>query len=282
MKRGFFLRYPEGFIFLPLAWLSASALILSVLSGIFLSFHYFYFQPLESLLKVITFVPSGKYLRALHYFSSQVALIALFLHLLDSIYKKFYLLKDKISWFFLVLSFFILLFITFTGYILRADETGELAGRIAENLILSLPILGDPLNRIFFAIDEAGLLRVYHWHLFLSFFLLTGIFLFHIKIRALFNWKRSFYFWIIVPFPFLFEFPLKVFEGYSARGPWFFVGAQEMLKFFPPLLVFFWLLIIFAIFQSFSYFPKRHELLTYLLVFYLFTYFVFTFLFFIS
>ncbi len=281
MKEGFPLRSPEGFIILPLAWLSASSLVISVFSGIFLSFHYFYYQPLESLLKIITFVPSGKYLRSLHYFSSQVALITLFLHLLDSIYKKFYLLKGKISWFFLVFSFFILLFITFTGYILRADETGVLAGNIVENMILTLPILGNSLNKVFFAINEAGLIKVYHWHLFLSFFLIAGIFLFHIRIKIFFSWNRTMYFWTLLPIPFFFEFSLKPFQGLSARGPWFFVGAQEMLKFFHPLWVFLWLLSIFVIFLSFVFFPKRHKVLSGFLILYLFIYFGFTFFFFL-
>lgn len=281
MKGGFSLRSLDGYIFLPFAWISASSLVISIFSGILLCFHYFYSHPLESLLKIITFVPSGKYLRGLHYFSSQVALITLFLHLLDSVYRRFYLLKGKLSWFFLVFSFFILLFLTFTGYILRADETGVLAGNIVENMILTLPILGNHLNKIFFAINEAGLIKVYHWHLFLSFFLIAGLFLFHIKIKALFSRNKIWYFLLWLPLPLFFEFPLKPFEELSARGPWFFVGTQEMLRFFPPFWVLLWLLLIFIIFLSFVFFPSKQKYLNFLLIFYLSLYLGFTLSFFL-
>ncbi|MGC9109870.1 MAG: cytochrome b N-terminal domain-containing protein [Caldimicrobium sp.] len=272
---------PKGFIFFPLAWISAASLTVSVVSGIFLAFHYYYYQPLESVLKIITFVPAGKYLRSLHYFSSQIALTTLFLHLIDSLYKRFYLLKGKLSWFFLIFSFCLLLLVTFTGYLLRADETGELAGNIAENLILNLPIIGEFLNKIFFALSEAGLIRVYHWHIFLSFFLVTGIFLFHIKIRALFTWNRIGYFLILLPIPLFWEFPLRPYQGISARGPWFFIGAQEMLKNFPPQLVFLWLILIFFIFWAYSFFPKKYKFWNFAVVIYMIIYLGFSLAFFI-
>jgi len=270
------LRFPKGKLFFPLASLSAASLLLSVLSGIFLSFHYFYSQPLESVLKIITFVPFGKYLRTLHYLSSQIALISLFFHLLDSLYKRFYLFKTKWGWFFLILSFFLLLFITFTGYLLRADETGELAGNIAENLVLTLPFFGETLNSIFFGVREVGLIRVYHWHLILSFILLCGIFLFHVKIKALFLPKNLPYFFSILLLPLLFEFPLRPFAGFEARGPWFFLGAQEMLKFFLPSLVFLYLLLLFPLLISFPFFPSKEKWLKRVVFFYFLIYFVFT------
>lgn len=170
------MKSPKRFIYLPLAWLTSASFLLALFSGIVLSFHYFYNQPLLSVLKIESFVPFGKYWRELHYLSSQITLIGLFLHLLDSIYKRFYLLKGKLAWVSLVISFYVLLFITFTGYLLRADEVGELAGNIAENLFLSIPYFGSFLNTLFLSLSQIGLLRVYLWHIFLSFFLAFGLF----------------------------------------------------------------------------------------------------------
>ncbi len=269
----------KGPVYLPLAFLSSASLLVSAISGMFLSFHYFYNQPLLSVLQLEAQVPLGCLLRNIHYFSSQIALISLFLHLLESIYKKFYLLKGKIAWFFLVLSFFILLFITFTGYLLRGDEVGELAGNIAENLLLSLPFLGEWINRIFLAISQIGLSRVYHWHIFLSFFLIFGLFIWHIKIKALLRWERIFYFLGVIIPVFFIQFPLKPFQGSIARGPWFFVGAQEMLKFLPPQLVFFWLLLPFILLQSYSFYPFKG--INIFILLYLIIYIFFSILFFL-
>lgn len=275
------MRLHKGFIYLPIAWLTSASFILALISGIILSFHYFYNQPLISVLKIESFVPFGKYWRELHYLSAQVSLIGLFFHLIDSVYKNFYFLKGKKAWFFLVSSLFALIFITFTGYLLRGDEMGELAGSIAENLLLSIPYLGDLLNKIFFAPSQIGLWRVYNWHIFLSYFLALGLFLWHLKLTAFLRWKNFSYFIILCLLPLFWDFPLKSYQGLVARGPWFFVGAQELLKFFPPPLVFFWLLLPFFFLILYSYFPEREKFIHLLFLAYLLSYLSFSILFFI-
>ncbi|MFN3505752.1 MAG: cytochrome b N-terminal domain-containing protein, partial [Caldimicrobium sp.] len=249
--------------------------------GLILSFHYFYTEPLLSVLKIENFVPMGRYWRELHYISSQLALIGLFLHFLESVFKKFYLLKGKLAWILLILSFFLLLFITFSGYVLRQDETGELAASIGENILLSVPYVGEFLNRIFFSVSKVGLVRVYHWHIFLSFFLALGLFLWHFKIKALFRWNNFPYYFVILFLPLIMEFPLKAYQGFKARGPWFFIGAQEMLKYLPPLLVFFWLMLPFFLFSFYVFDPKKEKFLHFSLIGYLMLHILFTLLFFI-
>ncbi|MFN4197346.1 MAG: cytochrome b N-terminal domain-containing protein [Caldimicrobium sp.] len=273
------MKFPKGFIFLPLAWISVSSFILSLFSGLILSFHYFYTEPLISVLKIENFVFMGKYWRELHYISSQIALIALFLHLIDSVYKKFYFLKSKLTWLLLIFSLFLLLFITFTGYVIRQDETGELAGAIAENILLSVPYIGRFLNKIFLSISEVGVGRVYNWHIFLSFGLALGLLFGHFKIKAVFRWSNFPYFLIISLLPLILDFPLRAYQGLKARGPWFFIGVQEMLKFLPPVLVFFWLLLPFFLIFLYVIIPKKERLLHFFLISYLMLYTLFSFLF---
>jgi len=279
---GFRLRFKKGTINLTIALLSSSALIVCLFSGVLLSFHYFYHHPLISVLQIETFVPFGSYLRKLHYFSAQVALIFLALHLIDALLKRLYLLKRPFPWFFLIFSLPLLLFLTFTGYLLRGDEVGELAGSIAENLLQSTPVVGSFLNNLFFATTQTGLIKVYHWHLIGSFFLAGGLLIWHIKARALFRWENLFYFlWLLLPV-LIVNFPLNPFQGLKARGPWFFVGAQQMLKIFDPFLVFFFLLIPLPLLQGYVYFPKRACLLSTILSIYVMIYVLFSFSFFIS
>ncbi len=203
------------------------------------------------------------------------------MHLGESIYKKFFLTKSILSWVLLILSFFGVLFINFTGYLLRSDEVGELAGAIGENLLLSIPYLGESLNKIFLAPSLIRLHRLYHWHLFLSFLLLTGLFIGHTKFKTLFSWKNLPYF--LGPlFPAIFfQFPLKPFQDFQARSPWFFVGAQEMLKFLPPLLVLFYLSLFFFLLLGYVLFPSKYKLLNLSLFFYLLSYLFLSLIFFI-
>lgn len=241
----------------PLALISGSSLLICILSGIPLCFHYFYSQPLMSVITIELYVPFGKFLRNLHYLSAQIALLSTFLHLLDSLIKRFYELKTPSSWFFLVLSFFILLFLTFSGYLLRGDEVGELAGAISENLLLnSLPLFGEILNKIFLALSTVGLIKIYHWHLILSFLLTLGIFIWHVKIKSLLKWDNLIYFLWLPLVALIIEFPLVPFNSPQARGPWFFVGAQEMLKYFEPSFVFFYLILPMFILLSYAYLPQ--------------------------
>ncbi|MCS7150318.1 MAG: cytochrome b N-terminal domain-containing protein [Caldimicrobium sp.] len=247
--------FRKGTINFSLALIGTSSLLLCILSGIPLSFHFFYSQPLVSILHIESHIPFGKFLRNLHYLSAQVSLIAMFLHLVDSIMKELYRSKTHLSWFFLTFSLFLLLFITFTGYLLRADEVGELAGAIVENLFLSVPWLGEPMNNIFFAQSKVGLIRVYHWHLILSFFLVMGVFIWHVKIKSILRWDNLMYFLSLPTISLLFEFPLVPFHSIKARGPWFFVGAQEMLKYLDPIIVLLFLMTPVFLLLSYSYLP---------------------------
>ncbi len=266
--------YPE------LAYFSASSFLVCIFSGIVLSFHYFPEKGLQSLVTLEATVPFGKYFRSLHYFSAQITLISLFLHLLDSIRLRVYLLKSGESWFFLGLSLFGMLYLCFTGYLLRGDEVGELAGAIADSLTKSFPILGVFLNKLFFAIPETGLHRVYLWHIFLSFLIACGIFIFHVPFRRIFRYKQASYALFSVLLALFFYPPLKPFSQVEARGPWFFVGAQSMLKLFPQELVFLYLLFFPFVYQAFSLFRRHEKLILVVFIAYLLIYLVFSLLWF--
>ena len=245
-----------------------------------LSFHYFPEKALQSLVTLEATVPFGRFFRSLHYFSAQLALISLFLHLLDSIRLKVYFLKSGVSWFFLGLSLFVMLYLCFTGYLLRGDEVGELAGAIADSLTKSFPILGLALNKLFFAIPETGLHRVYLWHIFLSFLTACGIFIFHVPFKRLVRFPQASYALFPVVLALIFYPPLKPFGEVEARGPWFFVGAQSMLKVFPQELVFLYLLLFPFLYQAFSSFRRHEKLILAIFISYLLIYFVFSLLWF--
>ena len=267
--------YPE------IAYLSASSFLVCILSGMVLSFHYFPEKALQSVVTLEATVPFGKFFRSLHYFSAQITLICLFLHLLDSLRLKVYLLKSGTSWFFLGLSLFVMLYVSFTGYLLRGDEVGEQAGAIADSMTKSFPILGLALNKLFFAIPETGLHRVYLWHIFLSFLTACGIFIFHVRIKKLIQFPQASYALVPVLLALIFYPPLKPFGEGEARGPWFFVGAQSMLKVLPQELVFLYLLLFPFLYQALSSFRRHERLVLAVFTSYLLIYFVFSLLWFV-
>lgn len=264
----FKLRSDLGKIDLRISLLATSSLIICLLSGIPLAFHYQPVNALHSVLTIEAFVNFGAFFRNLHYFSAQLTLIFMTAHLIDSILKGLYKIKEVLSWVTLILTLPLLLFITFTGYLLRADEVGEFAGVIAENMLLEVPLIGAQLQALLLAKSQAGLVKVYTWHLTLSFLLTLGLFIWHIKPKFILRWENLPFFLWFIPIVVFWRFPLIPLEGEKARGPWFFIGAQQLLKFLDPALVFLLLLLPIALLSAYVYLPNQAKILTWILLLY--------------
>lgn len=238
-----------------IANLSLISLLISILSGIVVSYHYFYTDPLYSVIRLEATVPFGRFFRNLHYFSSQITLVSTFFHMIDSLLKGWHHRKNFISWFFLVISFVVLLFLVFTGYVIRFDEVGKLAGNIAENLCLSIPWIGSFLRDLIFPISKGGLYRVYLAHIYGSFLLAIGLFVWHTSLKRIFSLAYVPYLYLNLILSLFLYMPLETEKGkFLVTGPWFFLGAQGLLKFFPPLSVlgFLFLALILVIFLGFK------------------------------
>lgn len=270
------MRSETGRINFTISLLTTTSLIICLLSGIPLTFHYQPLNPLNSVLTIEAFVSLGSFFRNLHYFSAQLTLLFLTLHLIDSIHKRLFLLKKPISWTALVLLYPLLLYVTFTGYLLRADEMGEFAGNIAENMLLEVPGVGPYLQVLLVAKTQTGFHRVYTWHIILSLLTTTGLFVWHVRPRAVLRWEHLFHFLWIFPIVIFWRFPLIPFEDEKARGPWFFVGAQQLLKFIDPSLVFFLLILPLLILSLYAYLPKFDKIFTLILSLYFFIYIAFS------
>ncbi len=211
------------------------ALYLSLLSGVVIALQYNFNQPFYSTSIIDTLVPFGEFWRSLHFYSSQVFFIFIVLHFVAVLWNKSALMSTG-NWLRLVASMLVVILLLFTGYILRADATGSSAGRIAENIILSIPY-GRILDSLLFDIKFGGLKRVYVNHIVgLG---LVWLFLIwpHIR-RYTVNWRQ--FPWLIfalslwsalIPAPME---PARI-GVFNITGPWFFIGLQELLRYLPPI-----------------------------------------------
>ncbi len=215
---------------------SIAALYVSLFSGMVLALQYDPSHPYYSVSVIDTLVPFGTFWRSLHFYSSQIFFLLLVFHFL-AMYLKNPPSISLLSWSRMVFAMLVVVLLLFSGYILRADATGSSAGHIAENIILSIPVLGHTLNAFLFDISADGMRRVYADHLIglgLVFVILTWS---HIR-RYVVGWRQ--FPWLIlglavwaalIPAP-MDAARLGVFH---ITGPWFFVGLQEMLRHIPPL-----------------------------------------------
>ncbi|MDO8948284.1 MAG: cytochrome b N-terminal domain-containing protein [Desulfocapsaceae bacterium] len=215
---------------------SLITLFISVLSGILVAFQYDPATPLYSTGSLDLLVPFGDYFRSLHFYSSQLFFLLTLIHLW-AIFER----ADTYSraqWIRLTATLPVALLLLFTGYVLRADSTGASAGLIAENIITAIPGVGTTLNDLLFSITDDGMKRVYVNHV-IGFGIIWGILAWeHLrKYRTSFR-DHPLLTAIILLCCLLTAAPFdpEKLGVFHINGPWFFLGLQELLRFFPPLL----------------------------------------------
>ncbi len=211
------------------------ALYLSLFSGIIVALQYDPGHPYYSVSIIDILVPFGGFWRSLHFYSSQAFLLLLVGHFITVLLNKPQPLPVS-AWCKLVFSMLVALLLVFSGYILRADATGSSAGRIAENILLSIPYIGRGLDLLLLDVKSGGLQRVYVNHLAglgLLWLVLTwphvrrymvGWHQFPWLVLALFAWSA------LIPAPME---PARI-GVFHITGPWFFIGLQELLRYVPP------------------------------------------------
>lgn len=249
------------------------ALYLSLLSGVVVGLQYDYATPFYSASSLDILIPYGFYFRSLHFYSSQFFFLFTCLHLV-AVFRKTAGYK-RLEWFKLIASLPIIILLLFTGYILRSDSTGTSAGMIAESIIHTIPILGGVLDSLLLSLDTSGLRKVYVQHvvgldIILLALLWTHLRIYKIKITEhLPICAAMLLFSVAVWAP---MDPEKLGTTYIA-GPWFFLGLQELLRYFDPfvagvLVPLFFMVVLFCIQPS----KQKHKIYLRILFTFLFIY----------
>lgn len=99
----------------------------------------------DSVVYIMTRVPLGTWLRALHYWGASVVLVSVALHLVYVFWRRSYLPPREITWWSGATMLLLLFALAFTGSVLRADQEGgealahavagaELVGRVGAPL----------------------------------------------------------------------------------------------------------------------------------------------------
>jgi len=223
--------------FLALRW-GGSALLslyISVISGIVIALLYDVGEPFYSTFTIEIIAPYGSFWRALHYYSSQAFLLLLLCHFSAVVWENTHY-YSRTTWIRLTMSLPIALLLLFSGYILRDDATGEAAGMIAENIMLSIPVIGAWLNDLLLAVSTSGVKRVYANHL--AGLMVIGFYCVwpHLR-RYSTRWRDHLLLTgtLFVLAVFL-TAPMEPqrFGLLHIAGPWFFLGLQEALRYIHP------------------------------------------------
>lgn len=212
------------------------SLYISLVSGIIVGLQYDPGEPYFSVTSMDLLVPYGAYFRSLHFYSSQAFFLFAVMHFV-AVWDKAESFSRS-AWIYLVLTLPTALFLLFTGYVLRADNTGFSAGMIAEAILKTIPVCGSLFNEILFAISEIGMHRVYIHHVISLDFLLLILAWDHLRKYRVRITDHVPFICITLCFCIFITAPLepeRLGTTYIS-GPWFFLGLQELLRYFSPLL----------------------------------------------
>ena len=237
--------------------LTLALLIISATSGFLMAYQYDPALPFISTVYIDSLLPFGSFFRALHFWSSQGFFLMLIWHTfvnhknsLKDGYQNKHTGSINIRWLILTSTIFLGIYALFSGYILRFDQTGRDAAKIAEHLFLGIPIFGHWIDRLFLALRDEGVNRVYAVHILFTFILwLLGTW-YHLR-RTIMRgdaFLLAFFFAVLISLSMSAPLDPEDTSLDIVKGPWFFLGVQELLRHIPPILagVLFPLIPIFA------------------------------------
>ena len=126
-----------------LGGLTFFGIIILILSGVLLD-QFYNPSPAgahDSIVSIMTRVPLGNWLRALHYWAATLVLVTVVLHLVYVFWRRSYLRPREVTWWAGVLLFATMFGLVFTGTVLRADQEGAeaLAHAVAGARLVGAP-----------------------------------------------------------------------------------------------------------------------------------------------
>ena len=154
---------------LGLGGISVLAALVAIVSGVLLTFYYVptIDQAYASVTLLEDVVTYGSLIRALHYWSAQLLVVAATLHMARVVFTGAFVRPRRPNWLVGIALLVLTLLWTFSGYVLRWDESALWALLVGTNLIKEIPAWGSQLYSFLMGDTEVGpnaLLRFYAWH----------------------------------------------------------------------------------------------------------------------
>jgi len=210
-------------------WVATASLILCAVSGVLLAVPYDVTHPYLSVTRLVTANPAASYVRNIHYWSAQLFLILTIVHVFDHLLRgnEVNIRKSGI-WFRLIFSLIFVFYVMLSGFILKADGDSIQAQRILESLLGSLPWIGNMLTDTFVGLP-GNFQLLYIQHAATATIIIFIVVFEHA--RSLSVNIRTFIITtlIIVIISFFFRAPINVLNDDLMKGPWYFIGLQEIL-----------------------------------------------------
>ena len=246
---------------------SLAMFTIAVVSGVVLMVPFDVTAPYRSVAAMMIAKPYALLVRNMHFWSSQLFLVFLFIHLYDYFKKKEPVRLNTGVWLRLTFGLIIIFLLMFTGFLLRADADAIQAKEIFESLVKEIPLLGNVLSFFLLGREDSWQI-IYLNHA--AVFTVLAVFIIFEHSRKIWPSLLSFVLssLLVLIISFLFSAPLHDGRNPTVKGPWYFVGLQDLLhRLTHPQ----WILVVIAVVLIFVYlagdakrkiyFPARRILL---------------------
>ncbi|PLX11035.1 MAG: hypothetical protein C0598_09060 [Marinilabiliales bacterium] len=248
--------------------ISLALLLICIISGVVLAIPYDVENPLQSIKGMLILNPYASFIRNVHFWSAQLFLVFTLIHIWDYFAKKEKIKSKKGIWLRLSIGILIIFMAMLTGFLLKADSDSLQAFRILESLTLKVPFIGNLLASSFLG-EEGDFQLIYIHHIATLTIFISIITFEHSRkiwpISQTFIWSSLF----IIIISYFFTAPLHDGLNLTVKGPWYFVGFQEVLHWLSStstaLIIILIFLILIYIFpyggRKLSFFSKRSLLI---------------------
>lgn len=247
-------------------WIAISSLLICVLSGIILAIPYDIGKPYFSIASILISNPAAAFARNLHFWSAQAFLVFTMLHIYDHLKNSTETnITKKGIWFRLTLSIAFLGYVMISGFILKSDSDSLQARRILSALLESIPWFGRMLRQTFIG-PEDNLQLLYVQHIATATIILFIAIYDHVRTIWV-NIKTFLVVLLIIGLlSWFFRAPLTSTNDPLMKGPWYFVGLQEILHWISRpwiimLITFLLLLVLYLLPQLGNYYRKISKMI---------------------
>ncbi|MCP4754983.1 MAG: DUF4405 domain-containing protein [Proteobacteria bacterium] len=226
--------------------LAYASFLVAVISGIPLAIPYRVERAFDSLQILMLTNPGGVFFRSIHYWSGQLFIAFTLVHVIEHLLNRNERDLKKGLWLRLVFALLLALFVMLSGFILKADGEGVMARQILKGLLGTLPLIGENLGRFVLG-SSKSLQLIYLHHLVTTTLFIWIIIIEHVR-RIWPDLLSSVYLLGAgTILALLFPPGLQLFDAPLIRGPWYFIGLQELLHWIPDPLIVIGLLILYLL-----------------------------------
>lgn len=253
-----------------LGGIAALLFVMLASTGIMLRFSYVPVidRAYGSILSLQKYYVFGQLLRNIHYWSANLMVLVVFLHLLRVFYSQSIYFERRKNWLYGLVLFTLVLSFNFTGYLLPWDQLSYWAVTIMTGILGYIPLIGPPLSAVLKGGEQVGqntLTNFYALHTGLLPLLMIVFIVLHFwlvrKVKGVTTGKeRGEYIEVnphlvrkeiiaalsvvalVIFLSIFFNAPLKemanpLVSPNPSKAPWYFMGLQEFLMHIHPAFV---------------------------------------------